>query len=80
MEVAFLHRASKSLLLTDIAVVVPRQPPAVCLADPTTLLYEARDTASEPVRTLREREREQREVAETERGKVWLKQPEANCE
>lgn len=49
VEVAFLHRASKSLLLTDIAVVVPRQPPAVCLADPTTLLYEARDTASEPM-------------------------------
>jgi hypothetical protein len=49
VEVVFLHRASKTLLLTDLAVVVPEEPPAVCLADPTTLLYEARDTAAEPM-------------------------------
>jgi len=48
--------------LDSQAVVVPEEPPAVCLADPTTLLYEARDTAAEPM-----------ENTEAARTKGWWK-------
>lgn len=50
MEVACLHRASGSLLLTDALVSIPEQPPALFDLDPTPLLFHARERGREPLR------------------------------
>jgi hypothetical protein len=50
VEVAFFHKSSRTLLVTDTVVHVGADPPPVCLADRTPLLYMARDTATDPVR------------------------------
>ncbi len=46
-EVAFFHRRSHSLLLTDSIVSIPAEPPPVVQLDPFPLLFHARDRASE---------------------------------
>ncbi|MEB3351361.1 MAG: DUF4336 domain-containing protein [Cyanobacteriota bacterium] len=43
MEAACLHRASGSLLVTDALVAIDPQPPEIFDADPTPLLFHARD-------------------------------------
>lgn len=48
-EVALLHRASGSLLITDSVVVIPEEPPAIVQQDPLPLLFHARDSATEPL-------------------------------
>jgi Domain of unknown function (DUF4336) len=48
-EVAFFHRPSQTLLLTDTIVSVPATPPDIVQLDPYPLLFHARDSASEPV-------------------------------
>lgn len=48
-EVAFFHRASNSLLVTDTIVSIPEDPPEILQVDPYPLLFHARDTASEPI-------------------------------
>ncbi len=44
-EVAFFHRRSHTLLLTDTIVSVPAEPPAIVQLDPYPLLYHAKDKA-----------------------------------
>ncbi|MBE9030131.1 DUF4336 domain-containing protein [filamentous cyanobacterium LEGE 11480] len=48
-EVAMLHRASQTLLLTDSVVAVPEQPPAIIAAETRAMLFHARDHVSEVV-------------------------------
>lgn len=49
MEVACLHRASGSLLITDALVGIPAEPPELFDADPTPLLFHARDRGDQPL-------------------------------
>lgn len=55
MEVACLHRISGSLLVTDALVAIGSQPPALFEADPTPLLFHARDRGDEPLHDSAER-------------------------
>lgn len=49
MEVACVHRATGSALLTDALVAIDREPPALFDADPTPLLFHARDRGDQPL-------------------------------
>jgi len=49
VEVACLHRASGSLLITDALVAIAAEPPALFEADPTPLLFHARDRGDQPL-------------------------------
>lgn len=44
-EVAFLHKGSQTLLVTDSIVSIPEDPPAIVQFDPYPLLFHARDNA-----------------------------------
>lgn len=46
-EVAFFHRRSRSLLVTDSVISIPQEPPEIVLQDPYPLLFHARDLASD---------------------------------
>lgn len=48
-EVAFLHKKSRTLLVTDIVVSVPAEPPAIVQLDPYPLLFHAKDNAADLV-------------------------------
>ena len=48
-EVAFFHKRSHTLLLTDTIVSVPAEPPAIVQLDPYPLLYHAKDKAFDMV-------------------------------
>ncbi|MEC4815784.1 MAG: DUF4336 domain-containing protein [Scytonema sp. PMC 1069.18] len=48
-EVAFFHRRSQTLLVTDSVVSVPEEPPAIVQLDPYPLLFHAKDSASDIV-------------------------------
>lgn len=48
-EVAFFHRRSHTLLVTDSIVSVPSEPPAIVQLDPYPLLFHAKDQASDIV-------------------------------
>jgi hypothetical protein len=43
-ETAFFHKASKTVLVTDLVIQVDPEPPVVIQDDPRALLYHARDT------------------------------------
>jgi Domain of unknown function (DUF4336) len=48
-EVAFFHRPSGTLLLTDSIVSIPQDPPAIIQLEPYPLLFHAKDSAEEIV-------------------------------
>lgn len=56
-EVAFFHRRSHTLLVTDSVLSVPDEPPAITQLDPYPLLFHARDRASETVKDSPENRR-----------------------
>ncbi len=57
LEVACFHRASGALLVTDALVAIPPDPPALFEADPTALLFHARERGDEPLLDSPERRR-----------------------
>ncbi|MEH1933236.1 MAG: DUF4336 domain-containing protein [Nostoc sp.] len=48
-EVAFFHKRSHTLLVTDSVLSIPEDPPAIVLLDPYPLLFHAKDYASDIV-------------------------------
>lgn len=48
-EVAFLHRRSQTLLVTDSIVSIPDRPPEIVEKDLFPLLFHARESAREPI-------------------------------
>ena len=48
-EVAFLHKRSQTLLVTDSIVSIPNQPPQIIEQDLYPLLFHARDSATEAI-------------------------------
>jgi hypothetical protein len=46
-EVAFFHKRSRTLLVTDSIVSIPEEPPAIVQLDPYPLLFHSRDKASD---------------------------------
>ncbi|GAB4198133.1 MAG: DUF4336 domain-containing protein [Coleofasciculaceae cyanobacterium] len=59
-EVAFFHKRSRTLLVTDSVVSVPEEPPAIVQLDPYPLLFHAKDNAFDVV-----------EDSEANRRKGW---------
>ena len=57
MEVACLHRASGTLLVTDALVGISADPPELFAADPSPLLFHARERGDEPLLDSPERRR-----------------------
>jgi len=53
-EVAFLHKRSQTLLVTDSLVSIPAEPPEVVEKDLFPLLFHARESASELITDTRE--------------------------
>jgi hypothetical protein len=47
VEVAFCHRRSRTLLVTDSLISIPEHPPAIISLDPYPLLFHARDRGSD---------------------------------
>lgn len=48
-EVAFWHKRSQTLLVTDSVLVIPEQPPAIVELDLYPLLFHARDSAEDAI-------------------------------
>ncbi len=48
-EVAFFHKRSHTLLVTDSVISIPEEPPAIVQLDPYPLLFHAKDKASDIV-------------------------------
>jgi hypothetical protein len=48
-EVAFWERRSQTLLVTDMVLVVPEEPPAIVQLNPEALLFHAKDDVSDQV-------------------------------
>ncbi|HAJ62980.1 MAG TPA: hypothetical protein DCP31_30240 [Cyanobacteria bacterium UBA8543] len=59
-EVAFFHKRSQTLLVTDSVLSVPEEPPAIVQLDPYPLLFHAKDSAFDVV-----------EDSEANRRKGW---------
>jgi Domain of unknown function (DUF4336) len=48
-EVAFYHRRSRTVLVTDTIISLPPTPPTILELEPYPLLFHARDRASDPI-------------------------------
>lgn len=46
-ETAFYHKATKSLIVTDVVLSVTEEPPPIIQEDPRALLFHSRDSASD---------------------------------
>lgn len=57
-EVAFFHKRSHTLLVTDSVISIPEDPPAIAQLDPYPLLFHAKDKASDIVADNRENRRQ----------------------
>lgn len=57
LEVACFHRSTGALLVTDALLAIPPEPPALFDADPSALLFHARDRGDEPLLDSPERRR-----------------------
>lgn len=63
-EVALLHRASKTLLVTDSVVSIPTDPPAIVQLDSYPLLFHAKDGAEDaPADTVENRRKGWQRIA-----------------
>jgi len=49
VEVALFHKRSRTVLVTDTVLSVPKIPPEILQLDPYPLLFHARESATEPV-------------------------------
>ncbi len=56
-EVAFFHKKSHTLLVTDAVVSVPEEPPEIVQLDPYPLLFHAKDSAFDVVEDTQENRR-----------------------
>jgi Domain of unknown function (DUF4336) len=56
-EVAFFHKSSGTLLVNDLLVCVPEEPPAIAQLDPYPLLFHAKDDAFDVVKDTLENRR-----------------------
>ena len=56
-EFSCLHRASGALLITDALVAISSEPPELFAADPTPLLFHARDRGDQPLQDTPEHRR-----------------------
>jgi hypothetical protein len=61
-EVAFFHKRSRTLLVTDSVISIPEEPPAIVQLDPYSLLFHAKDSAFDVV-----------EDTEAKRRKGWAR-------
>jgi Domain of unknown function (DUF4336) len=48
-EVAFFHRRSRTLLVTDLIISIPIDPPPILQLEPAPLLFHARDRSSDSI-------------------------------
>lgn len=48
-EVAFFHRRSQTLLVTDSIISIPEKPPTILQLDPYPLLFHAKNSAADPI-------------------------------
>lgn len=56
-EVAFFHKRSRTLLVTDSIVAIPENPPAIVQLDSYPLLFHARDSATDAIADTQENRR-----------------------
>ncbi len=56
-ETACYHRASRTLMVTDAVVSIPKDPPEILQRDPYPLLFHAKDSAADPLRDTPENRR-----------------------
>lgn len=63
-ETVFLHKGTKTLIVTDTVLEVTEEVPEICAIDPQPLLYHARDTVTQVVENTEEvRKRGWRRIA-----------------
>ncbi|KAK3288618.1 hypothetical protein CYMTET_3916 [Cymbomonas tetramitiformis] len=48
VEVAFYHKATRTLLVTDVVIEIPTKPPLICCDNPKPLLVRAKENKEDP--------------------------------
>ena len=57
VEIAFYHKPTRTLLVTDTVFKIPEEPPEICVEDPLPLLKRSRDDARDAVVNTEENRR-----------------------